>query len=169
MFCKYCGNKLSEDANFCPKCGKLVLDDEPVVRSEAPAEEKTIAAEVAIVADESTVPEEAIVEAVSAGPAEVELTYEEEKAKNSFATKIMVLGIVALATAVSVWFSLVGLIIGVIAKGKVREYVEKYGDTEGKASVGKGLATAAIPVSIALMVFMFFYILLIVVMVAAGV
>ena len=37
MYCKYCGNKLDEQAKFCSKCGKLVEDrrevdffDEPV-------------------------------------------------------------------------------------------------------------------------------------------
>ena len=25
MFCKYCGYKLADDANFCPKCGKAAV------------------------------------------------------------------------------------------------------------------------------------------------
>ena len=42
MFCKYCGYKLADDANFCPKCGKLVLEPEPEI-TVAPLQEKTVA------------------------------------------------------------------------------------------------------------------------------
>lgn len=27
MFCKKCGFRLDDDANFCPKCGTTVSDD----------------------------------------------------------------------------------------------------------------------------------------------
>ena len=30
MYCKYCGNKLDEQAKFCSKCGKLVEDRKEV-------------------------------------------------------------------------------------------------------------------------------------------
>ena len=30
MNCKYCGNTLTEDAKFCPTCGKMVIDEQNI-------------------------------------------------------------------------------------------------------------------------------------------
>ena len=46
MYCKYCGNTLTEDAKFCPTCGKNVSDttddlvDETLIEVGAPAEDE---------------------------------------------------------------------------------------------------------------------------------
>ena len=35
MFCKECGAKLSDDAQFCPNCGKKVTNTMPVEKADS--------------------------------------------------------------------------------------------------------------------------------------
>ena len=136
MFCRFCGNELPEGANFCPKCGKINEVEEATVNENAGAE----------------IPETPVMDAT-----ESVNVFEEEK--SSLAGKILTFGILGLAFAVSFWLSFMGIIFSAIAKAKVGEYVAKFGETEGRASVGKGLATGGLIAGIILTVLFFLYII----------
>ena len=61
---------------------------------------------------------------------------------------ILKFGILGLAFAVSFYFSLLGLIFSIVARVKVKSYIREYGETDGKATVGKHLSVAGSIVSI---------------------
>ena len=158
MFCKYCGYKLADDANFCPKCGKLVLEPEPEITT-APIQEKSIA-EDQVTGLEPVYIEQEEEPVYYVEPNEMELAPEVEAEKNSLGKNILVWGILALAFADTAIFSILGIIFGNVAKGKVKKYQEKFGDTDGKATVGKVFANISVPLSIGLMAFFFLYFLI---------
>ena len=110
MYCKYCGNNLENEAKFCSSCGARV-------------ENVTVDAEqIASYVYDDFMPD----------------PYEEEK--SSLARKILTLGICSLAFAITFWFSLVGWILAVVCRGKIREYEERFGPVSGMAKVGRGLS-----------------------------
>ena len=160
MFCKYCGYKLADDANFCPKCGKLVLEPEPEITT-APIQEKSIA-EDQVTALEPVYIEQEEEPVYYVEPNEMELSPEVEAEKNALGSKVLTWGILALVFAETVILSLLGLIFGIVAKGKVRNYQEKFGGTDGKATVGKIFANISVPLSIGVMAFFFLYMLIII-------
>ena len=124
MYCKFCGNEISSDVKFCPKCGSI-------------NEEKT-APTIDSVFTETPV----------ANP------YVEEK-KSSLASKALTFGIVSLVVAyfTGIW----GLIFAGIARSNARKYGElNLGVVDGKAKVGRILATIATIMSIAMAVVYFF-------------
>lgn len=65
-------------------------------------------------------------------------------------TSLMVWGIVA--TALAVYFPIVGIVISIIARNKVNTYRRLYGECTGKAKVGETLSLVALILSIALTV-----------------
>ena len=133
MFCTFCGNQLADDARFCTKCGAPVVEDN---------KENAIEAEILDASGDYEVIEDA--------------------EKSSRASSILTLGILSLAFSVSVFLPLVGIILGFVCKSKVSAFIGDYGDTEGKATVGKHLSTAGIIAGFALSVFLFLYVLIIV-------
>lgn len=70
--------------------------------------------------------------------------------KASMRTSLMVWGIVAASLAV--YFPVVGIIISIIARGKVSAYRRLYGECTGKAKVGETLSTVSLVLSIGLTV-----------------
>ena len=56
------------------------------------------------------------------------------------ATNILVMGIVAVATACTVWFGFLGIIFGIIGLNKAKKFTEECGQLFGKAKVGKYLS-----------------------------
>ena len=59
---------------------------------------------------------------------------------SSLATNILVMGIVAVATACTVWFGFLGIIFGAIGLTKAKKFTEDCGQLQGKAKVGKDLS-----------------------------
>ena len=119
MFCKYCGNELTEEARFCPKCGKI---------SENKPEEIDYfydlnAAEPATQEDVANV---------------------ENPERDSRGGEILKFAILGFVFGVTGSLSILGLIFSYIAKGKLKSYLRDYGKTQGRASVGKGLSIAGI-------------------------
>ena len=108
MFCKYCGYKLADDANFCPKCGKLVLEPEPEITT-APIQEKSIA-EDQVTALEPVYIEQEEEPVYYVEPNEMELSPEVEAEKKALGSKVLTWGILALVFAETVILSLLGLI-----------------------------------------------------------
>ncbi|MBQ7387617.1 MAG: zinc ribbon domain-containing protein [Clostridia bacterium] len=136
MFCKYCGNELPEEANFCPKCGKTIENE--AAHEEAPAQALNVT---------EIFGEEAV------------LAAERERARDELGGKILRNSIMGLAFASSFILSVVGLIFSIIARCQVKEYTRKYGETSGRASVGKGLSIGGLAFSIFAMVYMFICVL----------
>ena len=62
MFCKNCGNQLSENAMFCPNCGMQVqsLVEDPVIEGANPTEEFQLIEEIPTVRENPVVPEEVV-------------------------------------------------------------------------------------------------------------
>lgn len=122
MFCKYCGNELTEDARFCPKCGKI-NENKP---EEIDYFDDFNGAELATQEDVANV---------------------ENPERDSRGGEILKFAILGLAFGVTGTFSILGLILSYIAKRKLKRYLNDYGKTQGRASVGKGLSIAGIIVS----------------------
>lgn len=59
---------------------------------------------------------------------------------SSLATNILVMGIIAVATAITVWFGFLGIIFGAIGLTKAKKFTEDCGQLYGKAKVGKYLS-----------------------------
>ena len=122
MFCKFCGNELPEGANFCTKCGKVVSpDDIPAAGVSAP-----------VTAEYEYVP------------------YEEpqDAERDSRGGSILKFAILGLAFACSFYLSFLGLVFSIIARVKVKRYVSRYNETQGRATVGRHLSVAALVASI---------------------
>lgn len=75
------------------------------------------------------------------------VTSDDNEAKASMRTSLMVWGIVAAALAVDI--PIAGIIVSVIARRKVANYHLMYGSCTGKARVGETLSTVALVLSIA--------------------
>ena len=120
MFCKFCGTELSEDANFCPRCGKIV--DFTVPQAETEPEE---------------LPSEFV--------AEPEDTTQKEK--DSLSKKILTFAILGCAFGIASWLSLLGLAFSIVSACLVRKYLKRYQFTEKKATIGRALSIVGIIVS----------------------
>ena len=142
MFCKFCGNELSEGANFCTKCGKVVSrEDIPEVSVSAPVE-----------TEYEYVP--------------YEEPYDPER--DSKGGSILKFAILGLAFACSFYLSVVGLVFSIIARGKVRRYLARYGETQGRATVGKHLSVAALVTSIVFTAILTTLVIIMIISVLAG-
>ena len=80
--------------------------------------------------------------------------------KNARADTILALGITSVAFACSGFLALVGWIVACVARGKVREYENRFGPVTGKAKVGRDLARGGLIGSICMTLFLFFYFLI---------
>ena len=82
MFCKHCGSRLPEDANFCVYCGMVNEDAE-----------------------------------------KTKLDIEEDKSlapKRKLATRILILGILALAFAIDPYTAVAGFVLALVCKKNIR-------------------------------------------------
>ena len=142
MFCKFCGNELPEGANFCTKCGKVVSpEDIPAAGVSAP-----------VTAEYEYVP------------------YEEPKdaERDSRGGSILKFAILGLAFACSFYLSFLGLVFSIIARVKVKRYVSRYNETQGRATVGKHLSVAALVASIVLTAILAIIVIVMVIAALAG-
>ena len=119
IYCVNCGMELSEQAKFCPKCGKMVIwpasAEMPRQSFEAP-ERRELEAEPVV-----------------------------EPAGTPSEVSVFVLGIVSLALAST---GLPGPILAIITNSKVRAREAAVGPLTGKGKVGRILAKVALPLSI---------------------
>ena len=134
MYCKNCGNLLSDDAKFCSRCGQ--------------AQEPAKAAEP--IYQQQTEPQYTYEQPAQTPYKETE---EAKKKRSSLASSALTWGILSLAFAVSGCIGLLGFIFSFIAKKKVNEYIRLYGAPETRVSVGKGLAKAGFIVGLVMMIF----------------
>lgn len=144
MYCKFCGNQIPDGALFCSACGKK----QDVANTQSQ--------ETAFTA-EQPVPE------VNC----VNVAYEERKSEQG--GKILTFAILGMAFGISWVFSLLGLIFSIVSRAKLNSYRAKYGETEGRATVGKHLGLAALIVNIVMVSIFVLYIALIVLAILASV
>ena len=137
MFCKHCGYQLPEDSNFCPNCGKIT--DE--VKKEEEKVEETVE----------------VIDCTNVDP------FLEEQ-KDELGGKILKFSILGLAF--SFFLPILGFIFTIIAKSKIRSYVNLFGETQGRASVGKGLSIPALIISIVFFFIQTLYLILIIIALA---
>ncbi len=162
MFCKYCGNELSAGSNFCSRCGKMV--DEPAREMEHPhteAGEDLFAAPVEQPVGRSAGTSDGSFDDGMFVYAEED--QQDEAERDELGGSILKFGIMSLAFGASGWLSILGLIFACIAKSRVRTYIEKFKETQGRATAGRILSTIGLIVSIvetALMALVFFFIIL---------
>lgn len=126
MFCKYCGNELPEETNFCVHCGKLT-------------EESSLDGDGAVVVQPIVCPEV---------PREEDARQQE---RDEMGGRLLKFSIFGLVFGVSYWLSVVGLVFAILARRQVSKYEKAFGQTEGRATVGKHLSIAALIISVALM------------------
>ena len=74
------------------------------------------------------------------------------------ATNILVMGIVAVATACTVWFGFLGIIFGIIGLNKAKKFTEECGQLFGKAKVGKFLSLGGLIAGSCVTAYVVFYI-----------
>ena len=126
MFCKYCGNELPSGSSFCPSCGKNDIDA---------IEDNNISSGELNNIDE---PEEIL--------QSTDQVY--DAVRNALGGKILKFAIMGLAFGASFFLSPLGLVFSIISFIKRCKYVKEYGNTVGRATVGKNLGNAALIVSI---------------------
>ena len=115
MYCKYCGNPLPENSNFCTVCGKITDDINEQINDKA---QKT------------------------------ETVDPDREDKSDRGGSILKFAILGLAFSTTFWLSPLGLIFAIVSRIKVNSYIEMYGDTEGRATVGKHLGKVALILNI---------------------
>ncbi|MBR2974268.1 MAG: zinc-ribbon domain-containing protein [Clostridia bacterium] len=114
MTCKYCGNQLTNQATFCPKCGKRVSCE--------------------------------VQEEVCAADCGNPLPIDNDK-QDGQAGRILLFAIMGLAFGVTGILSVLGIVFSYLAKARIGSYVAQYGQTNGRASVGKGISIGGMIVS----------------------
>ena len=115
MFCKYCGNPLSSDAKFCSKCGKIVDS----IDSSSSSDYDFFGAETPV-----------------AELAPQRNTYD-DYVKDTLGGSILKFAILSVVFACTFYLSFLGIIFSSIARSKVRQFEIMFGETEGRATVGK--------------------------------
>ena len=83
------------------------------------------------------------------------------------ATSILVMGIVAVATACTVWFGFLGIIFGIIGLNKAKKFTEECGQLFGKAKVGKFLSLGGLIGGACVTAYVAFYIFMAIITVIA--
>ena len=134
MECKCCGCVMDEDANFCPICGTKKEDFEMISIDGNVIKGKQFDTFDPL---QELVPQTEIIteKKIEKTPYEIE----KQKSDGSAILKFAILGLVFGCTA---YLSFLGLIFSSIAQSKIRRYIKKYGETDGRATVGKGLNVA---------------------------
>jgi len=190
MFCTNCGTQFEDGNAFCPNCGTKVesvaqpVETAPV--EAAPVEAAPVTA-VPVAAPVEAAPVAAPVEpapapapapapqpqAVPVQPVQpVQPVYSQPTpvapvggmpmgpADPGLATSILVMGIVAVATACTVWFGFLGIIFGIIGLNKAKKFTEECGQLFGKAKVGKFLSLGGLIGGSCVTAYVVFYIFL---------
>ncbi len=183
MKCTVCGSEINPGDKFCMACGTSVES----MGLKAAAPEAVAAAAAASSADavsnvtgSFTQPAQPaaqpVVQPAYAQPqpayAQPQTVYaqpqsasfndrvNQDVAASNDATPILALGIVALATALSFYFSIAGIICGAIGLSKSNDFMRKYGALTGKANTGRHLSRAGLIVGIVMTSFFALCILL---------
>ena len=133
MFCRNCGFELQDDARFCSKCGTAV----DFVTNKTSEPEQTYGNLNENYSDYSYVQAE-----------------DNSAEKSALGGSVLKFGILGLVFSLTVFFSLLGLIFSSVALSKANAFKSAFGQTEGKATVGRSLGKAGLIVSIIMIAYL---------------
>ena len=152
MICKFCGNRIEDDAMFCSRCGKRVeetidyFDESNFVNPKVEEEKSRIGGSILGCAIAGVV---LLLVSCTGILVASEVAY--FIGYDAFLRCVFGLLIV----------NIVGWIFSATARGKARGYAERFGETNGKATVGKIMSIPALILNI---IFAVLYTILIVVL-----
>ena len=89
--------------------------------------------------------------------ADAVVAVENSEQRDNLGGRILTFGILSIAFAVTFFLSFLGIIFAAVAKSMAAAYVREYGETEGRATVGKNLAKPGLIVGIIFTVFAIIY------------
>ena len=144
MYCKYCGNKLDEQATYCSKCGKRVdekidfFDEAEINNSQEMEAKDSFGGSILGFAIAGLV-----FAVISLMAFSVSVEYLLLTANVSKPIFILLIS-----------FPLLGWIFALASTTKVKQYKMLFGETEKKATVGKHLALPAFIVNLTVLVVM---------------
>ena len=156
MKCTVCGSEINPGDKFCMACGTSV-ESMGLKADAAPAQAQTQSAAQPVVQPAYAQPQQAYAQPQ---PASYNDRINSDVAASTDATPILALGIVALATSLSFYFSVAGIICGAIGLAKSNDFMRKYGALTGKANTGRHLSRAGLIVGIVMTSFFALCILL---------
>lgn len=170
MKCTVCGSEINPGDKFCMACGTSV-ESMGLKAAATPAQAQTQSAAQPVVQPAYAQPQPAYAQSQPAyaqpQPAYAQpqpVSYNDrinsDVAASTDATPILALGIVALATSLSFYFSIAGIICGAIGLAKSNDFMRKYGALTGKANTGRHLSRAGLIVGIVMTSFFALCILL---------
>ena len=143
MFCKHCGSQIDETAKFCTTCGKIVEKE-------------------AYVANENATHDYFETPAPNyynnPAPNYFDNGYNPPIQKES-GGGILAFAILGLAFGCTLILSFLGIIFSAISRGKVNNYIVRYGKLDGPGIAGNGIGKAGLIVSIIMTVLCVFYII----------
>ena len=150
MYCKHCGNKLTDNANFCNKCGKII--EQEIAEDVKKQEEFDFFGDI------------------NEPMQEERKTFftdtQDERVREAAGKSILKFSILGIAFGQTIYFALLGLIFSYIARKKIKRYKRKYGEFKGAAAVGRGINIGAMITSWVSIGLMIFYILYFILMIA---
>ena len=163
MKCTVCGSEINPGDKFCMACGTSV-ESMGLKADAAPAQAQTQSAAQPVVQPAYAQPQQAYAQPQPAYAQPQPVSYNDrinsDVAASTDATPILALGIVALATSLSFYFSVAGIICGAIGLAKSNDFMRKYGALTGKANTGRHLSRAGLIVGIVMTSFFALCILL---------
>ena len=155
MFCKNCGRQLADNPKYCPYCGQS--NEAP-----APAVTPTFNEQSYSYGSDSYGTENSYGSGSYGSydpygnPYGTPYGQATEEKKNDLAGSTLKWGILSLAFSTTC-LCLLGFIFSFIAKAKAREYVNYFGQVEGRARVGRDLGTAGFIVGLVMTILVVFY------------
>ncbi len=161
MVCKSCGAMIADDARFCTNCGATVAPAAPAqqpVQQQQPAQQPYVQQPYA---------QQPYAQQPPVQPVYVQQPYgyAQQPIMNTptvNATPILVFGILGLAFACTMIFSILGIIFSAIAMSKGSTFRMATGTIYGKAKVGRILGKAGLITGIIMSVFFVIYVIVLV-------
>ena len=120
MYCAHCGNEMPSDAKFCEKCGKIVAPSDRLGADDV---------------------------ATATCGEHCACNCQDNQKRDKLAGKILKFAIMGLAFGITGVLSILGFVFACLARKNVKKYVKLFGETNGRASVGKGINVAAMILS----------------------
>ena len=139
MFCKFCGNRIEDDAMFCSRCGKRVeeevncFEEEDFVNPQVEREKDGLGASILGCAIASVV---LLLVSCICITVVGQLMY------------LMDLSTLFGSVFLFLIMNILGWVFSATARGKARAYAERFGETNGKATVGKIMSIPALILNI---------------------
>ena len=143
MKCPKCGSEVPENIKFCPICGSPMPES---AGSPEPARQETSWQEP-LYKDPAPISEAPSYQDVYQMPAPAGSGSDPSEAGAS--KSILIMGIIGIALSTMPFLvSIAGIIISAICRGKVKNYIARYGEVHGKAKVGAILSKIGLILSI---------------------